>query len=273
MLGVPRFSPGIVLEGGSIDVNGRGTLLTTESCLLNPNRNPHLAAAQIEQYLRDYLGVRNVLWLGDGIAGDDTDGHVDDLARFVDAGTVVTVLEEDPRDANYDPLQRQLPAAAGDARPAGAPPAGRHAADAGAAVLSRTPGCRRATRTSTSAMRAVLVPTFGEPQRRRGAGDPAGALPDAGASSESTRSTWSGASGLSTASPSSSRWMGRRRRKGEHMSLITVHKILISTAVVFFLFYGLWELDGARSGDGAAAWCAASLRWPSRSASRSTCVP
>ena len=83
-LGLPVFEPGIVLEGGSIDVNGRGTLLTTEACLLNPNRNPQLDRAQIEQYLRDYLGVAKILWLGDGIAGDDTDGHIDDLTRFVD---------------------------------------------------------------------------------------------------------------------------------------------------------------------------------------------
>lgn len=104
-LGVPLFQPGMVLEGGSIDVNGRGTLLTSEACLLNPNRNPQLDRAQIEQRLRDYLGVRHVLWLGDGIVGDDTDGHIDDLARFVDASTVVTVLEADRRDENYDRLQ------------------------------------------------------------------------------------------------------------------------------------------------------------------------
>src|SRR5882724_8975734 len=81
--GLPLFSPGIVMEGGSIEVNGRGTLLTTEACLLNPNRNPQLTKAQIEQYLRDYLGVTNVLWLGEGIVGDDTDGHIDDIARFI----------------------------------------------------------------------------------------------------------------------------------------------------------------------------------------------
>ena len=104
-IGIRRFEPGIVLEGGSIDVNGRGTLLTTEACLLNPNRNPELAREQIEQYLRDYLGVRHILWLGDGIVGDDTDGHIDDLARFVDPLTVVTVLETDPHDENYDRLQ------------------------------------------------------------------------------------------------------------------------------------------------------------------------
>jgi agmatine deiminase len=101
----PVFRPGIILEGGSIEVNGKGTLLTTEACLLNPNRNPHLTRAQIEQYLRDYLGVSHILWLGDGIVGDDTDGHIDDLARFVDVSTVVTVLESDPRDENFELLQ------------------------------------------------------------------------------------------------------------------------------------------------------------------------
>jgi agmatine deiminase len=107
-LDLPVFTPGIVMEGGSIDVNGRGTLLTTEACLLNPNRNPHLSRREIERYLQDYLGVRHILWLGDGIEGDDTDGHVDDLTRFVDERTVVTVVEDDPRDANYAPLQDNL---------------------------------------------------------------------------------------------------------------------------------------------------------------------
>jgi len=102
------FHPGIVMEGGSIDVNGRGTLLSTESCLLNPNRNPSLSKQQIEQYLKDYLGVSHILWLGDGIEGDDTDGHVDDLTRFVDEKTVVTVVEEDLRDKNYVPLKENL---------------------------------------------------------------------------------------------------------------------------------------------------------------------
>ncbi|HEU4700232.1 MAG TPA: agmatine deiminase family protein [Gemmatimonadales bacterium] len=106
--GIPVWSPGIVMEGGSIDVNGRGTLITTEACLLNPNRNPHLSQAEIEQYLRDYLGVTHILWLGDGIVGDDTDGHVDDITRFVDPTTVVTVVEDDPADENYAPLQENL---------------------------------------------------------------------------------------------------------------------------------------------------------------------
>ncbi|MBN9690357.1 MAG: agmatine deiminase family protein [Verrucomicrobia bacterium] len=106
--GLPLFQPGIVMEGGSLEVNGRGTVLTTEACLLNPNRNPELNRAQIEQYLRSYLGVRHVLWLGDGIVGDDTDGHIDDLTRFVNPTTVVTVVEEDPADENYELLQENL---------------------------------------------------------------------------------------------------------------------------------------------------------------------
>lgn len=105
LLGVPRFTPGIILEGGSIDVNGQGTCLTTEQCLLNPNRNPHLQRADIERALSDYLGVQQVIWLGEGIVGDDTDGHVDDIVRFVDQRTVVCALEEDPQDANYHALQ------------------------------------------------------------------------------------------------------------------------------------------------------------------------
>jgi agmatine deiminase len=106
--GLPVFHPGIVMEGGSLDVNGRGTLLTTEGCLLNPNRNPGLSRGEIERYLRDYLGVTNILWLGEGIEGDDTDGHVDDLTRFVDEQTVVTVVEDDPADPNCGPLRDNL---------------------------------------------------------------------------------------------------------------------------------------------------------------------
>jgi agmatine deiminase len=105
---VPVVYPGIVMEGGSVEFNGRGTLLTTTSCLLNPNRNPHLNQTQIEQYLRDYYGVSNILWLGDGIVGDDTDGHIDDLTRFVNGNTVVTVVEHNKQDDNYKPLQENL---------------------------------------------------------------------------------------------------------------------------------------------------------------------
>jgi agmatine deiminase len=107
-LGIPVFHPGIVMEGGSIDLNGAGTLMTTEACLLNPNRNPTLTREEIELYLKQYLGVRHILWLGDGIIGDDTDGHVDDLTRFVDPTTVVTVVEQDPADENYRPLADNL---------------------------------------------------------------------------------------------------------------------------------------------------------------------
>ncbi len=106
--GLQRFVPGMVLEGGSIDLNGKGALLTTEQCLLNENRNPSLSRSEIEQKLRDYLGVTRILWLGEGIAGDDTDGHVDDLARFVSPTTIVTVVEKDPGDENYKPLQENL---------------------------------------------------------------------------------------------------------------------------------------------------------------------
>ena len=102
------FEPGIVMEGGSIDVNGVGDLLTTTSCLLNPNRNPHLNQQQIEGYLRDYYGVDNIIWLGEGIMGDDTDGHVDDLSRFISEDTIITAVEEDSWDENYEVLQKNL---------------------------------------------------------------------------------------------------------------------------------------------------------------------
>src|SRR4029077_12055506 len=100
----------VVLEGGSIEVNGLGSLLTTEECLLSSEqaRNPGFDRADWEAIFRDYLGATNVLWLGRGIAGDDTHGHVDDLARFVNPTTVVTVVETDPSDANYQPLQENL---------------------------------------------------------------------------------------------------------------------------------------------------------------------
>jgi agmatine deiminase len=107
-LGVQRFAGGMILEGGSIDVNGQGLLLTSEACLLNSNRNPALSRAQIEQRLCAMLGVEKILWLGEGIVGDDTDGHVDDLARFVAPNTIVTAVEDDPSDENYGFLQDNL---------------------------------------------------------------------------------------------------------------------------------------------------------------------
>jgi agmatine deiminase len=103
-LTLQMFEPGIVLEGGSIDVNGRGTVLTTRACLLNPNRNPSLSADQIGEMLREYLGVEKVIWLNNGIVGDDTDGHIDDIARFVGPTTVVCAYETDTADANYTAL-------------------------------------------------------------------------------------------------------------------------------------------------------------------------
>jgi agmatine deiminase len=103
------FSPGIILEGGAIDGNGQGTILTTESCLLNPNRNPQLDRAAVERYLRDYLGAKHILWLAGGeIAGDDTDGHIDQIARFVGPRTVVCSMCDDPTDDNYRPTQQNF---------------------------------------------------------------------------------------------------------------------------------------------------------------------
>jgi len=96
------------MEGGSIEVNGAGCVLTTEQCLLNPNRNPQLSKSEIEQYLKNYLGVGKVLWLGEGIVGDDTDGHIDDIARFVAPNVIVCAVEEDTEDANYELLQDNL---------------------------------------------------------------------------------------------------------------------------------------------------------------------
>jgi len=104
-LGLPVVAPGIVMEGGAVDFNGAGTVMTTTSCLLNGNRNPTLAQADVERALCEFYGQRHVVWLGDGIAGDDTDGHVDDLARFVDQRTVVTAIEDDPADENYRVLR------------------------------------------------------------------------------------------------------------------------------------------------------------------------
>jgi agmatine deiminase len=118
-LGVPEYRSGmeikgkpkrVVLEGGSIDVNGRGTLLTTEECLLGreQQRNPAVAREILEQVFADYLGIKKVLWLGGGISGDDTHGHVDDIARFVTPNTAVAAVEYDPTDVNYLPLQDNL---------------------------------------------------------------------------------------------------------------------------------------------------------------------
>lgn len=165
-----RFSRRMVLEGGSIDVNGRGALLTTESCLLNPNRNPRRSRAEIEQELRDMLGVRDIIWLGEGIVGDDTDGHVDDITRFFKADGIVTAVEPDRRDPNHAPLAANLARLRELRTPAGRRyeirelpmPApcfvGRHRLPASYAnflIINR----------------AVLVPTFRQPRRDRAALD------------------------------------------------------------------------------------------------------
>ncbi len=105
---LPVYHPGIVMEGGSVEFNGTGTLLTSTSCLLNPNRNPHLSKREIEQYLVDYYGVNHILWVDEGIVGDDTDGHIDDTVRFFKEDGVLTVVEHQRSDENYPLLQTNL---------------------------------------------------------------------------------------------------------------------------------------------------------------------
>jgi agmatine deiminase len=106
--GLRVFRPGLVLEGGSVDVNGEGSLITTEQCLLNPNRNPTKSKGELERAMRDYFGVKTVIWLKDGIEGDDTDGHVDDVARFVGARKVVAAVEPAVSDSNHGALEHNL---------------------------------------------------------------------------------------------------------------------------------------------------------------------
>lgn len=105
---IPVYHPGIIMEGGSVEFNGTGTILTSTSCLLNPNRNKHLNRDQIENYLFDYYGANQVLWVEEGIVGDDTDGHIDDTIRFVNEDTVLTVVESNTQDENYSILQDNL---------------------------------------------------------------------------------------------------------------------------------------------------------------------
>ncbi|HSR70260.1 MAG TPA: agmatine deiminase family protein [Acidobacteriota bacterium] len=166
-LRVPCFTPGIVMEGGSIEVDGAGTCLTTEQCLLNPNRNPHLQRREIEQCLKDFLGLSRILWLGEGIAGDDTDGHIDDIARFASPDTIVCALEEDPRDENYAPLRDNLKRLRSFRRPDGQPYT---------IVTLPMPQALReeeGTRLPASyanfyiANRVVLMPSFGDPRDRQ----------------------------------------------------------------------------------------------------------
>jgi len=107
-LNLPVFYPNIIMEGGSVDFNGAGTVLTSKCCLLNENRNPHLNQTQIEKFLCDYYGMEQVLWVSEGIVGDDTDGHIDDTVRFVNEDTVVTVVESNKGSENYALLQQNL---------------------------------------------------------------------------------------------------------------------------------------------------------------------
>lgn len=176
-LGLPLFSAEhggrpFVLEGGGIDVNGRGTLLTTEECYLDPQtqvRNPGMGREEFEETLRRYLGVTNVLWLGRGIAGDDTHGHVDDVCRFVNPGTVVLCRCRDPRDVNYRPLEENFERLA-DMR-----------LEEGSKIEvvplpMPAPLCWRTLRLPASyanfyvANAAVLVPTFNDPADREALG-------------------------------------------------------------------------------------------------------
>ncbi|GIW45667.1 MAG: agmatine deiminase [Candidatus Binatia bacterium] len=164
-LHLPLARPGMVLEGGSIDVNGCGSLLTTEACLLNPNRNPELTRDEIERRLRDFLGVRHILWLGDGIVGDDTDGHVDDLARFVSPHQVVAVWTEDRSAPDYpalaDNMQRLQRMRDQDGRPLHVIPL-----PLPDPVFFEGQQLPASYANFYIANAAVLVPTFGVPQDR-----------------------------------------------------------------------------------------------------------
>jgi agmatine deiminase len=180
----PLFTPvadgrRLVLEGGAVDVNGRGTVLVTEECLLSDvqARNPGLGRDGTERALRDWLGVRHVVWLGEGIAGDDTHGHVDDLARFVDPSTVVLALADDPRDENFarlkDNLDRLSRATDQDGRPLRIVPLPmpeplRYEGD-------RLPASYANFYVGNA---AVLVPTFNDPADRRALATLAALFPD-----------------------------------------------------------------------------------------------
>jgi agmatine deiminase len=183
-LGLPHWQPAaggkrVVLEGGSIDVNGQGLLLTTEVCLLSPaqERNPGLGRTDLERVFADYLGIRKVLWLGRGIAGDDTHGHVDDLARFAGPRTVVTAVEDDPADLNYEPLQDNLRRLRGmtdvDGRPLEVVPLPMPAP-----VVFAGQRLPASYANFYIANHHVLVPTFNDPNDRRALSILAGLFPN-----------------------------------------------------------------------------------------------
>jgi agmatine deiminase len=165
-LKLPVFYPGIVMEGGAVDFNGAGTVMTTTSCLLNKNRNRGLSRARIEKFLRDYYGQKHVIWLGDGIEGDDTDGHIDDLARFIDERTIAIALEGNPLDPNYQILRRARQALDQARDQDGNPftivelPMPRALSYEGQRVPATYVNFYFANR-------ALLVPTFGQPPRDR----------------------------------------------------------------------------------------------------------
>ncbi|MGH9204416.1 MAG: agmatine deiminase family protein, partial [Vicinamibacterales bacterium] len=165
-LGLPVFSPGIVMEGGAVDFSGEGTVLTTSSCLLNRNRNRGLPKREVERYLREYYGQQRVIWLGEGIAGDDTDGHIDDLARFLDPRTITIGIEQDPSDANFDVLRENRHRLARARDTAGRP------FDIVELPMPK-PVSYQGQRLPATYMnlyfvnRALLVPVFGQPTRDR----------------------------------------------------------------------------------------------------------
>jgi len=162
----------VVLEGGAIDVNGAGTILTTEECMLDPEvqvRNPGFGRDDYESVFRDALGARNTIWLGKGIAGDDTHGHVDDLARFVGPRTIVLVREGDPKDANYAPLEENRERLEGARLEDGSRPEVVHLP---MPAPLRFDGMRLPASYANFyiANAAVLVPTFGDPADREALG-------------------------------------------------------------------------------------------------------
>src|SRR5258706_3771664 len=169
LLGVPVFAHDVVLEGGSIEVNGRGACLTTEQCLLNPNRNPHLGRGEIETLLKESLGADHIIWLGEGIVGDDTDGHIDDIARFVDARTIVCAVEDDPKDENYKALRENYERLQG-AKAEGGQSLTVVPLPMPGPVVHKGVRLPASYATFYIANEAVLVPTYDHPNDRRALG-------------------------------------------------------------------------------------------------------
>jgi len=170
-LGLPRFEPGMILEGGSIEQNSLGQILTTEAVLLNPNRNPELSRAEIESRLRDYLGIDEVFWLASGIEGDDTDGHIDDIARFVDDRTIVVSRERDGSNPNHRVLAENRDRLGDFRLPDGSRP---EIVEIDLPEACRAPGWRLPVLPASYVNflvinDAVLVPVFGQERRDRAA--------------------------------------------------------------------------------------------------------